>query len=56
MPNQRKKDMKLVGTFVDKKVKKAFDDKAKSKGLTSADLMRELIDKLLREETNNPQR
>ena len=61
MPNQRKRGKKLVGAFMPEAEKKMLEAAAERKGLTLADLVRQLIDKHLEDrkyknatQTNDP--
>ncbi|HEY2343841.1 MAG TPA: ribbon-helix-helix protein, CopG family [Chthoniobacteraceae bacterium] len=43
MPSQRKKGLKLVGAFVEESTYKALKTEAKRRGLSLAELVRQLI-------------
>lgn len=53
MANQRKKGSKLIGAYVNSKVKSLFNAEAKRTGLTEADLLRKIIEDRL-EKSNTP--
>ena len=48
MPNKRAKNKRLIGGFVDEKVAAAFKAYAKSRGVTVADALKQIVEEELK--------